>query len=66
VNAARIGLAMHGLAVVAVTEILHQRLANEPYLDSPAGTLNFGIHVAHTPAVILRQAVNDRLSAAIF
>jgi hypothetical protein len=64
-NAARKGLAMHELAVVAVAEILHQRLANDSYLHSPAGTLNSGIHAADTLAVSLRHAMNDRSSAAI-
>src|SRR5580658_8587834 len=46
VHAARIGLAMHGLAIIAMTEILHQRLAGQLYLHSPATTSNFRIHTA--------------------
>ena len=35
---------MYGLAVVAMTEVLHHRLAGELYLHAPARTLNCGVH----------------------
>jgi hypothetical protein len=35
---------MYRLAVVAMTEILHNWLAGELYLHGPARTLNCGVH----------------------
>ena len=55
VHAACVRLSMHSLAIIAMAEILRQRLPVELDLHSPARTSDFSIHAACPPALAYRS-----------
>jgi hypothetical protein len=51
---------VYGLAVIAMTEILHHWLPSQPYLHGPAGTLNCHVHYGHRTVDPASEPFNDR------
>jgi len=50
---------VYGLAVIAMTEILHHWLPSQPYLHGPAGTLNCHVHYGHRTVGPASEPFND-------